>query len=85
MFIEENFYLEENFEGLNAWAKHYVLKENLNNLGSKIAKNIPLVVFIIFLIVGFLSGDYSDNALKEKIKHDIKKDIVTQIDDKFNN
>jgi len=33
-FIEEKFYLTENFEGLNAWAKHYVLRGSVNDLGN---------------------------------------------------
>lgn len=33
-FIEEKFYLTENFEGLNAWVKHYVLRGNVDDLGN---------------------------------------------------
>lgn len=33
-FIDEHFYLSENFEGLNAWAKHYILRGNVNDLGN---------------------------------------------------
>lgn len=58
--------------------------EMLDNLWLKIAKIIPPIVFVIFLIVGFATGDFSDNALKDKIKQDIKNDVITQIDNKIN-
>ncbi|MGV9002537.1 glycosyltransferase family 39 protein [Flavobacterium sp.] len=32
-FIDENFYLSENFEGFDAWAKHYVLKGSASGIG----------------------------------------------------
>lgn len=59
--------------------------EMLDNMWLNIAKYISPAVFVIFLTVSFISGDFSDTKLKNKIKVDIQNDIITQIDNKINN
>jgi len=53
------------------------------NLISKTLKIASFVAIIVTIILGFYGGDYSNQALAEKIKSDIKSEIFMQIEEKL--
>ena len=51
------------------------------NIMSKTTKIASISAVLVTIIIGFYGGDYSNKALTEKIKSDIKNEISMQIEE----